>query len=175
MSGHTDFQIDNFIINKGNWTPEGQLKQVEREIRSRTTAIQEMECEIESKELEVRRTQLAIQSLRESIDTANRELERFKEHRDSLESSEGSDEETWLVRIQVMLAVDLICQGRPSPNVVNLLLSTPQKFRQNVIENVAGTLSQIRSGDIGVALETTCRLINEKPDADAASGRTSST
>lgn len=47
QSGHSDLQIDYFIVSKGNWTPYGRYKQCLREIASRHNALLEMREEAE--------------------------------------------------------------------------------------------------------------------------------
>lgn len=42
QSGHSDLQIDRFIVEKGNWTPYGRYKQALREIAGRHNSLQEM-------------------------------------------------------------------------------------------------------------------------------------
>lgn len=176
MSGHSDFQIDHFIVNKGNWTPYGQRQQIRREIDSRERAIAELHLDLEERQLDLeecdrskprgriqaRRILLAIDALEKSIATTERELSRFRElgSRISVEGDDAElDRETWLTKLRVMLALDLLCNGRPSTNLVTLLLSTPEDFRRQAISEVMRVVSVIRNGDIPQAIEQACKLI----------------
>lgn len=174
--GHSDFQIDHFVINKGNWTPYGQLKQIRREIAGRERGIAELRLDLEEKHIDleecdqatargrvqVKRIHLAIEAIGESIATTERELSRFREIESTLkvEGDEAElDQEMWLTKIRVMLALDLLCNGRPSTNLVALLLSTPPQFRQQVVKEVLAVVNVIRNGDISQAIEQTCKLV----------------
>lgn len=190
MSGHSDFQIDHFIVTKGNWTPYGQLKQCQREIRSRERTVAQLELDLSEKaidleeakeefqslsrfdhlrkQIEIQRIELAMGSISESIVTAKRELIRFRKLAEELEplidgNPEDLDRETWMTKIRVMLAVDFLCNGRPSTNLITLILSTPADFRRNVITEVMHTVNAMNRGDIPTAIEQTCKLIEQQP------------
>lgn len=186
MNGHSEFQIDHFIVNKGNWTPYGRYKQCQREIRSRESGIKYMELELaekaidleeakeswkglsgldhQRKEIEIQRIELSMEGIRESLATNKRELTRFKRLAEELKPLVKGDEnqldrETWLTKIRVMLAVDLLCNGRPSTNLVTLVLSTPEEFRKTAIEEVVQVVKTIEHGDMTTAIEQTCKFI----------------
>jgi hypothetical protein len=175
MNGHSDFQIDHFIVNKGNWTPYGQLKQIRREIEGRERSLAELAIDLEEKRLDLeecadtprgrlqaRRVNLAIQGIQESIATTERELTRFREMESTLDVSGDEsdlDREMWLTRLRVMLALDLLCNGRPSSNLMTLVLSTPPDFRRQAITEVMQVVAVIRNGDIPQAIEQACKLI----------------
>src|SRR3990172_2909073 len=106
---HTQFQIDHFIIERGNWLPWGKLKQCRREIAGRERAIADLRDELETAELDlatvpggwrwitrrrnaIRRRQLArrIESIQQSIAENERELQRFRELAADAEKQLGS-------------------------------------------------------------------------------------
>lgn len=67
QSGHSDLQIDHFIVSKGNWTPYGRYKQCLREIASRHNALLEMREEAELAVLDLDDAKLALE--REALGT----------------------------------------------------------------------------------------------------------
>lgn len=58
---HSDLQIDQFIVMKGNWTPYGRYKQALREIDSRYSGLQDMREDAELAVLDLDDAKVALQ------------------------------------------------------------------------------------------------------------------
>lgn len=162
QAGHSELQIDRFIIEKGNWTPYGRYKQALREIDSRHASLQAMREDAEIAELELRsvlawfrrltrRGQIAnarqrrkLEGIRRVMATQQRELDRLVTLAAGLKEQIGEltderraelDAELWAVRTRAMLALDLFAGGRPSPGTAELLVALPEEIRQPILED----------------------------------------
>src|SRR5690606_38102694 len=63
-AGHSEFQIEQFILTRGNWSPFGRYKQCLREIDSRRRAIQDMHLELAQLQLDLDRRALWVRWFR---------------------------------------------------------------------------------------------------------------
>lgn len=173
---HSEFQIDNFILTKGNWTTWGMYRQCLREVDSRERTKCELEEQLELLELDVseleseggaidkrkaielRGKRRGVGYLKREIAENERELSRFREHEQRLKEIVGelTDErrseleaDHWATKTRLMAAIDLATVGSIQPNTIPMILCLPAEIRLPILKDIKATVSEARLGKEG--------------------------
>lgn len=181
---HSEFQIDNFIVGRGNFTPYARYKQAQREADKRERgadelllAIDDLILDIEAlqarwcftrtgsrrRDNELKRKRLALAGARRAFEVNEFELQRFRELAETARKELGElsperaaelDAEMWESKLRAMVATDLIVHGRLSGPTLELLVSVPPEMRQPIIEDMRQTMAALRSGEDGPMVQS---------------------
>ena len=172
--GHSEYQIDHFIVGRGNWTPWGRYRQALREIDKRLRGLSQLRddrelAQVDLEELERtwvfraatrrrnavkhRRLEAQIQFLNRDIAECERELARLTAIAQGLKTQLGDlsperraalEEETWETRLRAMAGLDILTQGRITEQTLSLLLSLPRSRRDPILREVQETMESVR-------------------------------
>lgn len=150
---HSEFQIDNFIISKGNFTEWGMYVQVLRELETRREAQELAEIEIERLESKSRSAKcqfdrreaiVRLRGMRRSYDERAREIRRFMSIARPLanrfvgmseEDRAEFEQQEWIERIKFRLGVEMALVGRPSGETVEMIVSLPTEDRLRILQS----------------------------------------
>ena len=195
---HSEFQIEHFIVGRGNFTPYARYKQAVREIEKRERAADELLLTIEEQTLDLEaarkrwcftrwqrrkrgneliRKRLALASARRTFEENEFELQRFHELAAEARGELGEitterigqlDAEMWESKLRAMVATDLIVQGRLSGPTLELLVSIPQEIRQPILADMRETLEALRIGRDGPLVRALLGVNKESPVSDSS-------
>jgi hypothetical protein len=173
-AGHSEFQIERFIVDRGNWTIWGRLQQALREIQKRRRGQAQLRDEIQLAQVEriearrrwcfretsrrrraVRLRQLheRIDDLRRSLATNRRELAQFISLARKCARQLGPIDperrahlelETWLIRIRTTAAIDVLTRGGLSPSTLELICALPRPDRETLLLEIRQGIDQAR-------------------------------
>lgn len=172
--GHTPFQIDHFILRRGNWTPWGEYRQCVREIRRRRRGVVQLDDEIHAVLLDLadargtwcfrersraRRT-IRVRGLLEKVreleraqSNERRELAHFEARARALRAELGElsqqrredlEREAWLVRIRIMVASDLARTHTVANETLMHVLCLDPPERTAIFRDMEETLVALR-------------------------------
>ena len=167
---HTPFQIENFIVGRGNPTAFARLRQAEREIKKRRRGAAELALVLRGieldlaglssrwcfslrsrlrRDLELDRKRIAHAEALESLAENAEELAQFERLAAQARHELGPldpgararlDAEMWVEKLRAMIAIDLLSQGRPSSSTVELLASFPADLRGPILDDMRATI-----------------------------------
>lgn len=172
--GHSTFQIERFIIERGNWTPWGKLQQALREIQKRRQGVAQLHDEIALAQVErvetrrrwcfretsrrrrairVRQLNARIDELRRNIITNRRELNQFVHLARECATRVGPvdavrraelEMETWMTRIRAMAAIDVLTRGGISASTLELICAIPTEDRESILNEIRTGIERAR-------------------------------
>ncbi len=176
---HSEFQIEHFIVGRGNFTPYGRYKQAVREMEKRERAAEELLLTINDLTLkletvqrrwcvtrwqrrkrdnDLNRTRMSLASARRMFEENEFELQQFRDLAQKVrvklgqmtaERAQNLEAEMWDAKLRAMVATDLIVQGRLSGPTLDLLVSIPSVMRQSILADMRETLAALRDGRDG--------------------------
>ena len=145
QDSHSERQIDSFILGESGCTTYGMYKQCLRELEARKDAMQEVEDDIVTQRRELRqRARRLDATLVNQMDT-QREYDRFLMHARALKKKIGEltpekrralDDEMWVQKLTLMLALDVFTQGVPSYGTGETIFSCPPKMREAIVASI---------------------------------------
>ena len=166
QTGHSEFQDDYLITIKAGGDTYGQYKQALRELYRRDRGLKDMLCGIEILEIdieelddakpsteyvhrrnvvELKRKTMQLEDAQRVARDTERELNRFWHQACLLKAEIGEltdekrkklDRDMWLNKVKSMIAIDLVCHGRPSQSTYEFIGALPTNMKGEVLSAI---------------------------------------
>lgn len=166
QTGHSEFQDDYLITVRAGGDTYGQYKQALRELHRRETGLREIEFSIEILEIdideldgkspaneydsrrnavELRKKTMQLEEAQRVYRDTKREFDRFWHQACQLKDEIGEltdekrnklDRDMWLNKVKSMIAIDLVCNGRPSQGTYEFVASLPKGMKREVLSSI---------------------------------------
>lgn len=145
QDSHSKRQIDSFILGESGCTTFGMYKQCLRELDARHETLQGMEDDIVTQQRELRQRARQLDATLKHQADVQFEYDRFLMHARALKKQLGEltpkkrealDDEMWVQKLRLMLALDMVTQGSPSYGTAETIFSCPPEMRMAIITSI---------------------------------------
>lgn len=145
QTGHSELQIDSFILAESGCTAYGMYVQCLRELDSRQDTLEGMKDDIATQQKELRERELRLTATLKLQRDVQREHDRFLMHARALKAQVGEltterraalDDQMWIARITLNLAIEVFTNGIPSAGTLATILSLPKDMQTQILATI---------------------------------------